>query len=392
MYERLILCEYAVADLTTANANVFYELGVRHAVRPHSTVMIFAEGGRLPFDVAPLRALPYGLNSDGAPTDPDAARDAIAQRLSETKKAVAEGGGNDSPIYQLVENFPDIDHTKTDVFRERVSYSLGLKNRIADAREQGVEALRAVEDDLGPLSDVESGVVIDLLLSYRAVRAWQQMIDLVARMPRPLAETVMVQEQLGFALNRAGEGEKAEKVLVELIKRRGPSSETCGILGRVYKDRWEKAEEKGEKGDRSEKIKARALLKKAIETYLRGFESDWRDAYPGINAVTLMELQEPPDPRRLQITPVVTYAVERKIASAEPDYWDYATQIELAVLAKDEQKAFEALGNALINIREKWEPETTVNTLKKIRKARAARQESVEWADEIETELERRAK
>jgi len=34
MFERLILCEYAVADLTTANANVFYELGIRHAIRP----------------------------------------------------------------------------------------------------------------------------------------------------------------------------------------------------------------------------------------------------------------------------------------------------------------------------------------------------------------------
>ena len=34
MFERLILCEYAVADLTTANANVFYELGVRHVARP----------------------------------------------------------------------------------------------------------------------------------------------------------------------------------------------------------------------------------------------------------------------------------------------------------------------------------------------------------------------
>src|SRR3954452_15156330 len=39
MFERLILCEYAVADLTTANANVFYELGVRHAVRPYTTVL-----------------------------------------------------------------------------------------------------------------------------------------------------------------------------------------------------------------------------------------------------------------------------------------------------------------------------------------------------------------
>src|SRR4051812_47595166 len=60
MFERLILCDYAVADLTTANANVFYELGVRHAVRPRSTVLIFAEnGGRLPFDLSPMRALAY---------------------------------------------------------------------------------------------------------------------------------------------------------------------------------------------------------------------------------------------------------------------------------------------------------------------------------------------
>src|SRR5581483_6237048 len=37
MLERLVLCSFAVADLTLANANVFYELGVRHAVRPYTT-------------------------------------------------------------------------------------------------------------------------------------------------------------------------------------------------------------------------------------------------------------------------------------------------------------------------------------------------------------------
>ena len=62
MFERLILCDYAVADLTTANANVFYELGVRHAVKPATTVLLFAaDGTRLPFDVAPLRTLMYRL-------------------------------------------------------------------------------------------------------------------------------------------------------------------------------------------------------------------------------------------------------------------------------------------------------------------------------------------
>ena len=45
--------------------------------------------------------------------------------------------------------------------------------------------------------------------------------------------------ELALALNRDGKGEEAEKVLLDLIKKRGPSSETYGILGRVYKDRWE---------------------------------------------------------------------------------------------------------------------------------------------------------
>src|SRR5574338_891709 len=130
MYERLILCEYAVADLTTANANVFYELGLRHAVRPWSTVLLFAEGGRLPFDVAPLRALPYRLTPEGAPQDVDVTKAALVKRLVEARRTASEDAkaATDSPIYQLIENFPDIDHTKTDVFRDRVRYSTELKN------------------------------------------------------------------------------------------------------------------------------------------------------------------------------------------------------------------------------------------------------------------------
>ena len=77
MFERLILCDYAVADLTTANANVFYELGVRHALRPYTTVLLFAEGGRPAFDVAPVRAaaLPADEGGDarGPGSDPQGA-------------------------------------------------------------------------------------------------------------------------------------------------------------------------------------------------------------------------------------------------------------------------------------------------------------------------------
>lgn len=385
MFERLVLCEYAVADLTTANANVFYELGVRHALRPSSTILLFAEGSRLPFDVGPLRAIPYRLDA-GKPANVEASRGNIVQRLQ-----AARTRSSDSPVFQLLNwtSVTDIAHMATDVFRDRAEYSAEQKRRLASARTSGPGALarlREIEATLGPLQDAEAGVVIDLFLSYRAVKAWADMIRLVDAMDAPLRGTVMVQEQLALALNRAGRGDDAERVLLELIAARGGSSETYGVLGRVYKDRWEAARKAGNDA------LARGLLQKAINAYVQGFEADSRDAYPGVNAVTLMELREPPDPRRVGLTPVVRYAVERKMVHGTPDYWDHATLLELAVLAKDEAAATAATDAALANVREVWEPETTARNLRLIREARERRGEDVPWAMPIEGALTGAAK
>ena len=120
--------------------------------------------------------------------------------------------------------------------------------------------------------------------------------------------------------------------------------------------------------------------------------TDWRDAYPGVNAVTLMTLRNPPDARRDQICPVVSYAVERRIATAKPDYWDHATRLELAVLAKDEERAMVALGDALTSVREKWEPETTARNLRLIREAREQRGGIEPWMKRVEDLLEQKAR
>jgi hypothetical protein len=380
MFERLILCEYAVADLTFANANVFYELGVRHAVRPYSTVLIFASGTRLPFDVELDRGLPYSLTASGAPAAVEPIRKRLADRLVAARDAFI-----DSPIFQLIEGFPQIDRLKTDVFRDQVSYSAWWKERLSKARKEGLDAVREAERNLGDLRDAETGILIDLFLSYRALQGYEEMVALAERMPRPLAKTPMVREQLGLALNRLKRRDEAERVLVELIGERGPSSETYGILGRVYKDQWDDAKGAGET------LLADGLLVKAIDAYLKGFEADWRDAYPGINVVTLMEVSEPPDPRRQQLIPVVSYAAERRLASGEADYWDHATRLELAVLAKDETGTKRALAGALAMVREAWEPESTANNLKLIREARERRGDNVPWAELIERELLRRA-
>src|SRR5689334_10454653 len=63
MYERLMFCDFAVADLSFANANVFYELGIRHALKPFTTVSIFEVNTKLPFDTAAMRTFPYNYEN-----------------------------------------------------------------------------------------------------------------------------------------------------------------------------------------------------------------------------------------------------------------------------------------------------------------------------------------
>jgi tetratricopeptide (TPR) repeat protein len=384
MFERLILCPFAVADLTTANANVYYELGVRHAFRPWSTVQIIADGSRLPFDVEMLRTISYKLTANGTP-DPagvEATKNTITKFLQQARQ-----GAMDSPVFQLLDGLPvpSLEHLKTDVFREQVEYSEQIKDKLAVARKTGATAVQAVASDLGDISQLDSGIAVDLLLSYRAASAWEDMITLVQeKISRPLAGTVLAREQLGFALNRLQRRDEAEAVLLSLIEERGSSSETCGLLGRVYKDQWEDAVKAGKQ------LLAAGYLEKAIDMYLRGFEADWRDAYPGVNAVTLMELQDPPDDRRRELLPVVRYGIQRKVAKGKPDYWDYATLVELAVLENDRAAALQALSRALPCIRENWEPETTVRNLRLIREKREARGTASSWAKEIEDELKGR--
>ena len=82
-----------------------------------------------------------------------------------------------------------------------------------------------------------------------------------------------------------------------------------------------------------------------------------------------MEHCSPPDPRQAALLPVVRYAVERKIAAGNGDYWDYATMLELAVLARD--------------------PGTTARNLAMLRAIREGRGEDCAWLKELEGELMR---
>lgn len=388
MFERLLLCDFALADLTTANSNVFYELGVRHAARPSTTLAIFASHQKPPFDVNYLRALPYELAEGNRFGSREAGmlRSSLSRRLDQLRNVAREDAVADSPIFQLLEDYkaPDIARLKTDSFRERTRIAADLKRSLADARYSKDEAaLAGIEDKLGSLDGVEVGVLVDLYLSYRAVQAWDKMIQLFERLPVALKRSVMVREQLAFALNRSKRRREAIEILEGVISEQGPSSETNGLIGRVYKDLWVEAIKNGNE------TLAAGYLDRAISAYVRGFEADWRDAYPGINAVTLLDIKG--DDRSLklkaELLPVVRFAVTQRLKSIRPDYWDHATMLELAVLEGNSEAAQQYLSDVIVAIREEWEPLTTANNLTLIRDSRRNRNIKEPSLDEIIEQL-----
>jgi len=87
--ERVYTADLVVADLTGRNANVFYELAIRHAARKPVIHMITA-GETLPFDLADQRTIPYDI-------DVRHVEESQAQ-LAEQVKAVRAGAPTDNPV------------------------------------------------------------------------------------------------------------------------------------------------------------------------------------------------------------------------------------------------------------------------------------------------------
>jgi tetratricopeptide (TPR) repeat protein len=388
MFERILLCEYVIADLTTSNPNVFYELGVRHATKPHTTTMMCAYGARLPFDLAPFRALNYFLDDQGKPQQ--AAKDSDA--LCEMLKEKMERKETDSPLYQLLQDYPNIQHDKTDVFREQVNYSKSIKDQLTHIRRnvpaaEKIHALDQLRQQLTPVDHFESGCLVDLYLAYRHVGtkdSFQRMVDMYTNgLPEPLRRTVLVREQYAFALNRVGRWQDAVEILEELVRANGGSSETYGLLGRVYKDRWSNFIKN------NDVVEARGWLIKAIDAYRKGFECDWRDSYPGVNFVTLQTLAGDPDTDFESMVHVVYYSALRQ-HNKEKDYWSAATLLELAFIQRDEKKCFHYLTEALPLVRDVWEPQTTANNLKMLLESHQKLQLAMDWQQRIIEALEKK--
>ncbi|MEX3846030.1 TRAFs-binding domain-containing protein [Paraburkholderia sp. BR10882] len=369
MFARLLVAEFVVADMTTANPNVFYELGVRHAARPYSTIPIFATVGAPPFDVNGVRAIPYDLN-DGKLT-PDASGRLVAAIKTRIEAALKSPVAPDSPLFQLFDRYPGISmsHEVADVFRDRVNYAAEFRGRLAVARStkprtDAVTALKVVETDIGNVATAERGVVVDLLLSYRAAEAYTEMVALYERMSGDLQTSVIARQQMAFALNRRnalGDRDRALTLIEGLRRAHGDSAETLGILGRIYKDLWREAKSRGS-------LAADGFLDQAIETYMRGFSVEPLDYYPGVNALTLLVVKgdEEAMANHAHLAPLVTFAALRKGGAQASDYWTLATMIELGCHNRNFVLARNCLSRAVSHVQkssEAWMLKTTSENL-----------------------------
>jgi len=379
MYEKIILCEFCVADLTNANPNVYYELGMRYAVKPFTTIPVIASSHfPLPFDIGFNRTFTYQVDAAFTLINKEADIDALANLLRKARQTRS----TDSPLYDLVNGIAfqnSVAHEKTDVFRDRVVYDKEIKTELAYARSVNgnnaattkqlrIDAINAIVNKYQPLENMETAILVDIMISFRDVLAFEEMMAFIRSLPRYVFKTVMVQEQYAFVLNRNG-GKKipvddvmideAENILEDLEANGKASSETYGIWGRIYKDKMDRAYTPGNLAQ------AKVHLKKALAYYKKGFEADLRDAYPGVNYINCLELSGN-RVLAVRLIPAVENAVTTKMLRRVPDYWDYATLLELAVIdgrfADAEQYFWEAKPLATSG----WMLDTTRNNLSKI--------------------------
>lgn len=99
MYTMLVHADLVIADISTYNPNAIYELGIRHAVRPYSTIILKEKNGKIPFDLDHNRIFMYSHLETDIGAD-EAIR--CQESLKNLIKSIEGKSEVDSPFYSFV--------------------------------------------------------------------------------------------------------------------------------------------------------------------------------------------------------------------------------------------------------------------------------------------------
>lgn len=369
MFQELLLADLCLVDMSIDNANVFYELGIRHAFRKRGIVHIQAGRAYMPFDVFNVRTVPYHITSDGVP-DPrfiEKDRQAIVVIARDTWKS--DQDAVHSPVFNLLTGLSEPDRKSlrtplaTGFWREYDEWKQRLK---VSQRQQHIgDILLLTEEISNPL--IKEDAIGEAGRALQSMGRHELALELYRKGLKINSRNIEFRRQEAIFLNRLGRMEEAIVKLENLLLDVPSDTEVIATLGRIYKDMWTDSW----KWIKERKTRIRTAyesyhwLLKAFHTYLKGYQQDLDNTYPGINAFTMgalllyladqFEDKKAPDPeirrvRRLlpQIQKTLHFALKTKEREDQADYWSLASFAELQVMtARQTQEVVRAYRNAL---------------------------------------------
>ena len=332
MIQRLAIADLVLADVTLPNANVYYELGVRHAAQQRGCVLVAADWSRPTFDLAQMRQARFPL-ADGA-IPPDNAKQTAKSLVRQIEPLI----GGTSPVFDAVTGYPgNIDQSLLSAFRSAVDELSSFDADVRAVRHLPASdrpaAARAIVARYGDQPAVRDPVALRLLRLLRDTARdldddWTFQLDYIERLPAHLARHPLVLEQRALALAKKGDVPAAAAGLEQLIATHGETSERYGLLGGRYKQLMRAATTPKER---------RRYLNKAIESYEKGMLLDLNDYYPASNLPRLYRERGSEEDliRAGEAAVITTEACRRAVTLGRDDDWTKSTLLGMAFYRGD---------------------------------------------------------
>ena len=294
MFRLLVVADLVIADVSIHNANVFYELGIRHALRPRHTFMIRSQSPhKYPFDLQTDRYLLYQAEN------PAGDNGTMVAELASALRSTLAADSPSSPVFQLLPALKP--HDRQRLIRVPEDFAEDV-NRARQNSQFGDLRLFA-QEILGFEWDQEGlrliGEAQFKLKAYNGARETFQALL------RELPDDLRVNQRLATIYQKlalADSGEARQKLLTEadlavgraLESAAGVSdkAEVLALKASNAKSRW--IDEFTGCSTAIEKCAAALRsphLSDAINTYLRAFATDLNAYYPGVNALAMLQAQ-----------------------------------------------------------------------------------------------------
>lgn len=119
MYKELLMADLVIADLSTSNSNAIYELGVRHALRPFTTIVISEDKLVYPFDLNHIVINKYNHLGDAIDIEEaERFKDGLGKQI----ESVIHKEESDSPVYTYLNSLiPPRIQKELDAVAEKIS-------------------------------------------------------------------------------------------------------------------------------------------------------------------------------------------------------------------------------------------------------------------------------